>query len=748
VYQIIGAFIRSYTQAETGGDFNENSYAAYDLTGTKVVSVPNAAGVCQPIAVFSGSSGTGITCKPLLHGADESMYQQAYPTQAWGTRYLTAPLASQNSNTEYLFNTYRVLVKDVNTVVKRNGVTLTGRTGNYYEFTSRDAEYIEADRPVMVGQYMTYFNACGNDEYDNPGSNESMVYLTPLGYGVKESVFFTKKKNYSFENNVKTYLTVIVPDGGFTSLKVDGVHSFDLQYPHPQLAGYTVAMKMYDDVETVAHVTCDTAFTALYHVPNNIYGLVNNAGFRVPRVGFDQPSYRNVYSQLTQANTYTCVNAPFTPKVYLPVAATSLTWKFSAVTGATPASDVTIGSPAATDTIIRDNRVYYGYLLNQEVRLTQTGNVAIPVTASYSEDPATCNATVTDTFRVTVIAAPVVSYTTDYTGCINANGNFTGDGTAGNGAVLNRWNWNFGDNATATGKTVTKQYSMAATYTATLTAIANDGCIGSASKQITVIPLPSIEVVNNNIGTCPGSAVTFTIKDPAADVVYTWYNQPAAGSLLGTGTSYTTSVASATQFYVNASRSGCNATTRVAVTAYIIPDVAAPLVTADSVGVHAVRFSWNAVPNATGYEVSADNGATWTVPSSGSTGLSHVISSLQPKQQVTLLVRSLGGCQLRISQVTAATTLSDAVFVPNSFSPNGDGLNDVIRVYGADIKTLKFMIFNQWGQKVFETANNGEGWDGKVGGKVQPSGVYIYVCQAKLNNGAEVTKKGSVNLIR
>lgn len=749
VYQILGAYVRSYTPAENGstGGANEPSYESYDLTGTKVVSVPNPTGICHPVAVFSGSSATGITCQPFMHGADAPLYQQAYPMQAWGTRYLTAPLASRNSNTEYLFNIFRVLVKDVNTVVKRNGTVMTGLKDNYYEFYSRDPEYIEADKPIMVGQYMTYFDACGNDEYSNPGSNEVMAYLTPISNGVKETTVFTKKAPYSWDSDLN-YLTVIVPQSAFASLKVEGVHDFDLQYPHPQLAGYTIAMKQYNNVDSVIRITCDSAFTAQVHIPHNVDGLLYNAGFRVPPVTIENTSYRNVYSQLPEANTYTCVNAPFNPKVYLPVPAVTLTWKFGSVTGITPAADVTVTNPVPAETITRDNRVFYGYVYNQEVRFTQTGTYTVPVTATYSEDPATCNLTVTGSFKAEVIAAPVVSYTTDYTGCINATGNFVGDGTAGNGAVLNRWNWSFGDNTTAATQTTTKQYSAAGTYTAALNAIANDGCIGSTSKQITVIPLPTVEVENNNIGTCPGSSVTFHVKNPASDVTYTWYDQPAAGTLLTTGNSYTTSVATATRFYVNASRGGCNATTRVAVTAYIIPDVAAPLVTADSVGVHAVRFTWNAVPNATGYEVSADNGTTWTAPSSGTTGTTHTIGNLQPKQQVTLLVRSLGGCQVRVSQVTAATTLSDAVFIPNSFSPNGDGVNDVIRVYGADIKTLKFMIFNQWGQKVFETANNGDGWDGRYGGKPQPSGVYVYVCQITLNNGGEVTKKGSVNLIR
>ncbi|MBP9187757.1 MAG: gliding motility-associated C-terminal domain-containing protein, partial [Bacteroidia bacterium] len=74
--------------------------------------------------------------------------------------------------------------------------------------------------------------------------------------------------------------------------------------------------------------------------------------------------------------------------------------------------------------------------------------------------------------------------------------------------------------------------------------------------------------------------------------------------------------------------------------------------------------------------------------------------------------------------------------------------NRVLRVYGFVIQSMQFMVFNQWGEKVFETTNQSNGWDGSYKGKQQPSGVYIYVLKMTLLNGTQSEMKGSINLIR
>ena len=100
------------------------------------------------------------------------------------------------------------------------------------------------------------------------------------------------------------------------------------------------------------------------------------------------------------------------------------------------------------------------------------------------------------------------------------------------------------------------------------------------------------------------------------------------------------------------------------------------------------------------------------------------------------------------AEVSVTQNSVDDVWLPNTFTPNRSGLNDILYVYGSSIDKLQFTIWNQWGEKIFTTSNKAEGWDGTSKGKPQPVGVYVYVAKAVLFNGKEVMKKGAVNLIR
>lgn len=115
---------------------------------------------------------------------------------------------------------------------------------------------------------------------------------------------------------------------------------------------------------------------------------------------------------------------------------------------------------------------------------------------------------------------------------------------------------------------------------------------------------------------------------------------------------------------------------------------------------------------------------------------------------VSLSVTSSYGCIADTVKKITVTDCRTSVFVPNSFTPNGDGNNDLLHVYGVSIQSLRLMIFNQWGQKIFETTSRDEGWDGTYRGSRQPSGVYMYVCTVTLSDGSVVVKKGAVNLVR
>ena|GEM_PF-2269985 len=88
------------------------------------------------------------------------------------------------------------------------------------------------------------------------------------------------------------------------------------------------------------------------------------------------------------------------------------------------------------------------------------------------------------------------------------------------------------------------------------------------------------------------------------------------------------------------------------------------------------------------------------------------------------------------------------LFVPDAFSPNKDGENDVLYVRDNCIATLDFVIFDRWGNKVFETENINKGWDGTYKGQPMNTGTYVYYLKGTLQDGTAVEKKGNVALIR
>ncbi|HZY37416.1 MAG TPA: FG-GAP-like repeat-containing protein [Mucilaginibacter sp.] len=89
-----------------------------------------------------------------------------------------------------------------------------------------------------------------------------------------------------------------------------------------------------------------------------------------------------------------------------------------------------------------------------------------------------------------------------------------------------------------------------------------------------------------------------------------------------------------------------------------------------------------------------------------------------------------------------------SIYVPNAFTPNGDGKNDQVHVHSESIQTMSFYIYDQWGELIFTTTNIQNGWDGTYKGTKEPVGVYVYYLQATMIDGQKITKKGTITLIR
>jgi large repetitive protein len=109
----------------------------------------------------------------------------------------------------------------------------------------------------------------------------------------------------------------------------------------------------------------------------------------------------------------------------------------------------------------------------------------------------------------------------------------------------------------------------------------------------------------------------------------------------------------------------------------------------------------------------------------------------------------INGCSGSMQDyVITVLSLNKDVFVPNVFSPNRDGKNDVLFMYGNYIDKAEMHIFNQWGQQIMQINSKTQGWDGTYRGQPQPVGVYVYVLKVVLFNGNTVNLKGTITLVR
>ena len=115
--------------------------------------------------------------------------------------------------------------------------------------------------------------------------------------------------------------------------------------------------------------------------------------------------------------------------------------------------------------------------------------------------------------------------------------------------------------------------------------------------------------------------------------------------------------------------------------------------------------------------------------------------------QYQVATSTIAGCRGE-GYITVRVYKGPDIYVPTAFTPNGDGRNDRFLPVPVGIKSLNyFRVFNRWGQLLFQTKTLHEGWDGKLQGAQQATGVYVWMIEAITNQNKIITKKGTVTLI-
>ncbi len=250
---------------------------------------------------------------------------------------------------------------------------------------------------------------------------------------------------------------------------------------------------------------------------------------------------------------------------------------------------------------------------------------------------------------------------------------------------------------------------------------------------VNILAKPSVTASSSTNDICKGTMVTLTAVSPGNTIDW-----PGVGA----GNVVTVSPVDSTIYLsVATSPQGCKDTTTVnlnvngfklALTANPDPVLAGTNTTLTTSG----NFTYNVI--------------SWSpdIFFTDQTAMFQNIIVKDTSKSFTVIAQSVDGCLDTATLFVQVDPNLKDFFIPNSFSPNGDGTNDIFKVYGSSVKDVTMRVYNQWGQLIFESQNASIGWDGTWNGRPQMVGVYVYVAQVTFYNGIVTKRKGTINLIR
>ncbi len=284
------------------------------------------------------------------------------------------------------------------------------------------------------------------------------------------------------------------------------------------------------------------------------------------------------------------------------------------------------------------------------------------------------------------------------------------------------------------------------TATVIYTVIVSNGvCTGTDTAKLVVRtpPTGNFKPLNSNticIGTCVTFSSTTTGSQP---ITYNWYYEN------GVGTSSVGPHPEACYFGPSGSFAVTMVATNACGTDSLIKDDFVIVFAKPSLTVHG-DTTINIGETATVYA----SGATvysWAPDIDGSIACTSCSSTVvSPTVTTDYIVTAYDSpyCKSYDTVTVVVDVNCGDFFIPNVFSPNDDGLNDVINVHGRCISTFNLQIFDRWGEKVFETSSLTDSWDGTYRGQKMNTGVFVYKADGVSIDGQSFSLKGNITLIR
>lgn len=307
------------------------------------------------------------------------------------------------------------------------------------------------------------------------------------------------------------------------------------------------------------------------------------------------------------------------------------------------------------------------------------------------------------------------------------------------------WNWNFGDSLFSTIQNPSHSYTHIGTYTVSLLVNNQYNCPDTATKIITLSGFKPISV-SKSILVCNGKTVQL---NATGGISYTWtpsgnLNNANIADPIATPTTTTHYTLSLMQ--INNAGDTCGPAT-------LYTNITIPFYSSSQLTVYATPDTI-IDGNTSQLSTSLTGGYIIWNPDYGLSNDSILNPVATPHQTTTYSAVYIdpNGCKFPVNNVTIYVLSSgcneNTVFVPNTFTPNGDGHNDVIYARCNFVTDIHFVIADRWGQIVFETYDINKGWDGVFNGKPCNPDVFGYYVTFKCNDGKQSFKKGNITLIR
>ena len=333
-------------------------------------------------------------------------------------------------------------------------------------------------------------------------------------------------------------------------------------------------------------------------------------------------------------------------------------------------------------------------------------------------------------------------------GCEEGAFQFTDQSQLGSSGDV-QYAWDFGDGNTSAAASPTHTYATPGTRTVRLQLTDGSGCVDSSIAQVEYFPVPagaSIQASRTEV--CLPQTVQFTTDLPPLTEDYTVVWDFGDGNTSSEAAPvHTYTVGTYDPSLSVTAPNGCSLdamlNTSVVVQASPVagfqfspnpPTSQEPEVTFANTTEGADSYQWDFG----GLGQSADENPVFLFPDTGA-------------YRVELIATSSNGCTDTASQVLEMIPVV-AFYVPNAFSPNNDGRNDVFRGFGpaGGRDGFEFSVFSRWGDRIFYTTDPEQGWDGthQTSGKPVPQGSYVYYMTFIGPEGERIDKKGLVHLVR